>query len=442
MTPINLQPLHQFREQVYQMLRSGRDAAFEVMDAITVREGARSAVQVSLAPGMQRQFSSVYKGVDRLRVDPSRLRALWVATAEAHEQYQVAGYAVYALDHTPYPRAAAPTVSDRSLVQGADGRVVGHQYSLLGRVMHVQGAWLGVVDCQRIATATTPAAVGAAQVAALRATCPRPVLVLADAEYATAALLDQVLPGQCDLLTRLRGNRVLHAPPPARLPGQRGRTPSHGPAFKLNAPTTWWAPARRYRLEDASGSWHELQIWQGLHVRQRPGLPVTLLRVEHFHADGRAWFRRPLWLLWTGPTDMDWPTFWQVYLRRASVESVNQFGKQELAWTAARWGDTGREERWTTLVMLAYWQLLLASPAVQDRPRPWEKPTAPQRLPTPTRVRRDLPRLLGLIGTPVRPPQPRGNPRGRALGFQPAPRTTFPVVRKRPATAENWQSGR
>jgi hypothetical protein len=139
---------------------------------------------------------------------------------------------------------------------------------------------------------------------------------------------------------------------------------------------------------------------------------------------------------------MDWRTFWQVYLRRASVESVNQFVKQELAWTAGRWGDTGRKERWTTLVMLFYGQLLLTSRAAHDWPRPWEQPTAPPRLPIPTRVRRDLPRLLGLIGTPVRPSQPRGNPRGRARGFQPAPRPTFTVVRKRPATAYNWQIAR
>jgi hypothetical protein len=435
MTPINLQALHQFRERVYQIFRTGRDAAFEVMDGISVSERARSAVAVSLAPGMQRQFSSVYKGVDRLRFTPERLRALWVEAAETHEQYQVAGYGVYVLDHTPYPRAAAPTVTDRSFVHGADGRVVGHQYSLLGRVMHVQGAWLGVVDCQRIGTDTTPVALGAAQVAALKGHTPQPFLVLADSEYATTALLDAVQPGQCELLVRLRGNRVLLDAPPPRAPGQRGRSRTHGAVFKLNDPATWRSADRRYRTEEPSGSWHDLQVWPGLHVRQRPGVTVSLLRIEHFHADGRPWFRHPLWLAWTGPTDMDWRTFWRVYLRRASVESVNQFGKQELAWTAARWGSTEHEERWTTLVMLAYWQLLLASPAAADHPRPWEKPTAAQRLPTPSRVQRDLPRLLGLIGTPVRAPQPRGKPCGRATGFHPAPRTTYPVVRKRPATA-------
>lgn len=435
MTPINLQPLHQFRQRVYQIFQSGRDAAFEVLDALSVSERARSAVAISLVPSMQRQFSSVYKGVDRLQLKPGALQPLLVETAQAQEHYQVAGYAVYVLDHTPYPRQAAPTVSDRSVVHGADGQVVGHQYSLLGRVMHIQGAWLGLVDCQRIATRTTAVSLGAAQVAELKAHCPSPILLLADSEYSTAEMLDQVTPGRCDLLVRLRSNRVFHDAPPPRLPGRSGRPAQHGAAFKLNAPDTWRPADRAYRLEEASGSWHHVQIWHGLHVRQRPQRTVSLLRVESCHADGRPWFKRPLWLLWTGPLDMDWPTFWQVYLRRASIESLNQFSKQELAWTAARWGSSEREERWSTLMMLAYWQLLLAAEAARDQPRPWEKPTAPHRWPSPARVQRDLPRLLSLIGTPVVPPKPRGNPRGRAPGFRPAPRERYPVIQKGPATA-------
>ena len=120
MTSLNLQVLRQFREQVYQLLHPSRDAAFEIMDAITQSPGARSAVEVSLAPGMQRKFSSVHKGLARTRVDAPALRSLLVRTAEEHEHFLVAGYAVWALDHTPYPRHAAPTVDDRGFVHGAD----------------------------------------------------------------------------------------------------------------------------------------------------------------------------------------------------------------------------------------------------------------------------------------------------------------------------------
>ena len=73
---------------------------------------------------------------------------------------------------------------------------------------------------------------------------------------------------------------------------------------------------------------------------------------------------------------MNWLTFWRVYLKRFCIESVHQFTKNLLAWTDARLGYTVREERWSWLVMLAYWQLLLAAPLANDSRRPWQKPTA------------------------------------------------------------------
>ena len=430
MTSLNLQALSQFRRIVYQTLQPSRDAAFEIMDALSVSPGARSAVEVSLAPGMQRKFSSVHKGLERTRLDTARLIPTLVQLATEQEHFQVAGYAVYALDHTPYPRPAAPTVSERGFVHGADGQVVGHQYSLLGRVMHPQGSWVGVTDLQRIPSATSPTHLGAQQVARLKAVSPTPVIVTADSEYFTDDLLAQAEPGRCELLVRLKGNRVVYDAPLPPPPGQRGRRAVHGRRLKLNQPASLRPAERQYRLEEADGSWIELGLWQNVHVRQHPERSLCAMRVEAFQVDGTRRFTRPLWLAWTGPLDMDWPTFWKVYLRRVCLEGVHQFLKNSLVWTRARLGYTDREERWSWLVILAYWQLLLALPAARDTRRPWEKPTAAGRWPTPARVQRDLGCILAVVGTPARPPNPRGNPRGRRQGYHPAPRPRYPVVYK------------
>jgi len=429
MISLNLQPLRQFRQQVYQVFSPGRDAAFEIMDAISDSPHARSVVEVSLAPGMQRQFSSVYKGLERTRMDTPALPRLLVRLAEDQECFQVAGSAIYALDHTPYPRRAAPTVSDRGLVRAADGQVIGHQYSLLGRVMHPQGSWLGVTDCERIPTLSTPVKQGAQQVARLKRLSHGPFIVTADSEYFAAELLDQARP-DCCLLVRLKGNRVVYDAPRPRPPGQRGAPRRHGLRLKLNRPDEQRAPDRHYRLEQADGGRVELSLWQNVHVRSHPHLALCLLRVEQFNADGSRRFVRPLWLAWSGSPEMDWPTFWQVYLRRFCLEAVHQFTKNSLAWTRARLGHTDREERWTWLVLLAYWQLLLALPAARDIHRPWEKPTAKGRWPSPARVQRDIGRILALVGTPVRPPKPRGNPCGRPVGYHPVRRARYEVVRK------------
>lgn len=104
----------------------GRDATFELSDAIADSPHARSAVAVSLSPTMQRTFSSVYKGLESSRLDSAALRPLLVQAAEAQGTFQVvvAGTAcvVYTLDHTLYPRPSAPTVQDRGYVHGAPCR--------------------------------------------------------------------------------------------------------------------------------------------------------------------------------------------------------------------------------------------------------------------------------------------------------------------------------
>jgi hypothetical protein len=413
-------------------------------------------VEVSLSPLIQRTFSSIYKGLERSRLDTqgAALRPLLVQASEAQGTFlvEVAGVscAVYALDHTPYPRPSAPTVQDRSYVHGAAGVQVGHQYSLLGRVLHAQGSWVGLVDGERIATSTTPTALGATQIQRLRRTARLPLLITADSEYVTEAILDTLCERDSGaerdssvgaesgavplyLLLRFKGNRSLYAAPPDpkdRRPGQRGPNPHHGAKLQLNRPETLRAPEVSLRVEETKGGWVEIDVWPGLHVETRPHIPLCAVRVRLFKADGQPRYQCPLWLAWSGPAPMDWATFWRVYLRRFCLEAVHQFTKNALSWTRARLGYTDREERWSWLVWLAYWQLVFAAPLARDARRPWEKPTKAGHLPTPGRVQRDYGSILGRVGSPVRPPKPRGIPLGRALGYRPEPRPRYEVVYK------------
>jgi len=53
--------------------------------------------------------------------------------------------------------------------------------------------------------------------------------------------------------------------------------------------------------------------------------------------------------------------------------------------------------------------IFLARPIVQDAPLPWQKP---QQQMTPQRVQQSIRPIFALIGTPARPPKPRGIPPG------------------------------
>jgi hypothetical protein len=425
----SIEPHIQFRKELYQILAPSRDAVFEIIDAIAASRDARSAVEVSLSPTMERNFSSVYKGIERTRIDVELLQPLLVKQAEASGTLLFEGWALYALDHSPYPRKTAPTIFDRGYVHGADGRVIGHRYSLLGRVMHEQGSWIGIVDCRRIATHQSPQVVGATQVALLKEQGTLRRIIAADAEYPVADMLDQA-DEKTRLMIRLRGNNKLFGEPEPRPPGKRGAPKKHGKKIKLNRAETLGEPAHRLRVEEDDGGWVVISVWERMHFKSRPDRPLCAIRVECFKADGTRRFQRPLWLLWTGPAEMEWASFWKVYLRRFCLERVHQFTKNSLAWTRGRFGHTEREERWTWLVMLAYWQLLLAAPIAGDIRRPWEKPTPAGKLPTPARVQRDYLRIFAEIGSPTGSPKVRGIPPGRPRGYRPSPRPRFRVVYK------------
>jgi hypothetical protein len=418
-----------FREEVYQILNPARDAAFEIIDAIATSPYARSAVEVSLSRQMERSFSSVYKGLERSEIDMGQLRPMLVSSAEQQGDLVMFGYAIYALDHSPYPRHNAPTVSDRGFVHGANGEEIGRQYSLLGRVMYETGSWVGVVDCERISTSTTPTAVGAQQILRLNQTASVPVIVTADSEYLTEKILDQAT-DKLRLLIRFKGNRNLFDKPEERVEGKRGAPTKHGAKMKLNRAETLREADIRLEVMEQDGAKAVISVWKELHVETRAEISLCAIRVEMFKADGSRRFQRPFWLAWTGELDLDWATFWRVYLKRFCIEAVHQFTKNSLVWTKARLGSTVREEKWTVLVMLAYWQLLLAAPLARDCRRPWEKPTAEGKLPTPGRVQRDFSRILCQIGSPARSPKVRGIPSGRPVGFRPKPRPRYDVIVK------------
>jgi hypothetical protein len=425
----NIERLCQFRGAVYQILTPSRDAAFEIIDAIASSRDARSAVEISLSATMERKFSSVYKGIERTRIDDERFCSLLTKQAEESGQLLFDGWAIYALDHTPFPRKDAPTVSDRGYVHGADGRVVGHKYSLFGRVLQEQGSWIGIVDCVRVATHLAAPGVGAAQIARLKTNASLPRIVTADSEYPVAEILDQA-DESTRLLIRLRGSNKLFAEPESRVSGTRGAPKKHGRKIKLNCEETLGEPTRRLQAQDPDGGWVVISIWEKMHFKSRPNLPLCAVRIESFRANGARRFPRPLWLVWTGPAEMDWTKFWRVYLKRFCLECVHQFTKNSLAWTRGRFGHTGREERWTWLVVLAYWQLLLAAPLSRDSHRPWEKPSPEGKTPTPGRVQRDYRWIFCEIGSPTRPPKVRGIPPGRPKGYRPEPRPRFNIVYK------------
>lgn len=433
-----LQFLREFRQRLLGIFTRRADALFELMDALLLTLDPRSPVELSASPAFRRRFASVYDALCQGQLDHDAARAL-LARAEPDDAIQVAGYAIYAVDSTIAPRPEAETWPDRGKVYSASkgDTVPGHQYSWLGRVIAQGQSWFAPRDVERVATATTPAAVAAEQVARLASTVALSLLavIVADSHYAKHAFLAVLagLPNVC-VLVRLACNRVLYSAPPA-VSGKRprGRPRLHGEKFALKAPPL----SERQTTFPLGQAMVRVSAWTGLHFKDLPTLVGMVLRVEFLNAVGQPMYQRPLWLFWNGPSPVALEALCLMYLLRFGIEHFFRFAKQRLGLLIAQTPTLAACETWVWVVALAYTQLLLARTVVAAQPRAWDPKARrdPQRPLTPGQVRQAWLAFSHGLGTPARAPRPSGKAPGRAPGFRPTPRQKFPVVSKQAQAA-------
>jgi hypothetical protein len=440
MNHITLTQLQQFRAALYHTFIHRADAVFELMDALAGDSQARTPVELSLSPLFQRQYASIYDGLDGWRYDEPGVKAwlLQAATTLACEDFRLIG-----VDHTPKPRPYARKVTDRSFVhqptfiRGNKPVTIGHDYSVMGQIdLSREDSWLGVLDVQRIATSSTPVQVGLSQMLELVQHCPDGLVFTGDCEYSVPWVVAGLAPWeQASGIFRLRSNRKLYAKPP-RYAGH-GRPRRHGRLFRLNDPTTWWAADEEQTWTETDAQGHTWIVharrWRDLHFREAHPFWFDVVQIEVRDSHGQPRFRRPWWLLVCGQRHLELATCYRVYQRRPVLEHFNRFVKQRLLFNAAHLGVTEHEEKFVQVVALAYAQLYLARFEVDRSVRPWERyqpvPLNP-RAATPAQARRGYARLFARLGTPAQPPQPRGKAPGRPKGYRPPLRPDCPVVKK------------
>jgi hypothetical protein len=167
--------------------------------------------------------------------------------------------------------------------------------------------------------------------------------------------------------------------------------------------------------------------WNQLHLRTARWVEVSLIQIIRHGASGSARDPRISWVVWKGDEPAPLAEISPTYRLRYSQEHGYRFDKQVLLWDVPRLSTPERTARWTQVVACAHNQLVLARPLLGGCYRPWETRRSVLSL---SQVRRAMPTLLRQLGTPARPPQPRGKAPGRPKGFQPKPRPRHPVIRK------------
>ena len=428
---MNNNPFQQFRNAVYQSFLKRPDAVLDLIDALTVAGHVASPVALSEETPFRRKFSMVYDTLSQAAIDFDALLHTLLAF-QPEDSETIAGYEVYALDATKDERPDAETLPERvSLKSQKDEPLVyGHKYSWVVRLVAWGTSWVAPQDTLRIDPELTDSQVGGQQVKQLAECNPKPKVVVEDSLYGNQVFLAVFLLIQNTFaLVRMRLSNVLYEKPEPRQPGQKGAPKKHGAKFKLSSPSRSADDEENFQFGSQTVG---IKAWKGLHLKKLPKLVVMLLRVEFQKPDGQPRYKQPMWLLWTGPTEVPLQELCKMYLWRFAIEHMFRFLKQNLGLNTSRSNDLVATEQWIWLCALAYWQLLLMRSLVEaDRPA-WYPglQDGKQKVLTPGLVQRAALRLLLQLGTPAKPPRVAGKGKGRQKGYRPPARVRYPVIKK------------
>jgi DDE superfamily endonuclease len=418
----SLQNLGNFRHRTYLLLGNGRDALFDLMDAVLTTRSVVSFVELSLSPVFRRAWPSIYEALQDGRPSRQALMKECVRHIPTSEVVVLAG------DHTAWSRLYAKTLQERTyehkaqVISGVKPITLGHGYSTITWIPQAEGSWALPLLHERITSLDTPIGKAATQ---LRQVCTQicgKVLFLGDGEYGSAPFLKQTADIPCSKLIRLRPNRVLYHAPGAYQ--GKGRRRKHGEKFSLKDPDTWSVAQEDITTQHDKFGRLRVRRWKTLHLKQAAEHPFDLILVERLDALDS----NPFWLIWMAPEEMTLSQTWKQYLRRFTIEHWYRFMRQRLHWTIPQLSTPKQMETWSDLMPLMTWQLWLARDVVEDSPLPWQK-TMTQL--TPGRIANAFAPLLARIGSPAPDPKPRGKSTGWPSGKPRGRRPFCPTVKKR-----------
>ena len=452
-----------FRDRIYDFFCSRRDAAFELIDALSSNTSAKSVVELSLNPLHRRNHCSITRVLDEFYANGSDKKSkndeLTKIISEQCLSQRLRKYFLFAVDCTPNPRRYAPTQEDRGFVyapntiSGNKPVTIGHQYSVvtfLPEKIDVNSPpWVIPLSCYRVKTIEKSAIVGMKQISQ----CIQSQEVfkdtlcvsVGDSAYSNADPISEANKNSQQIhISRVRNNRVLHYAAIENGPVKRGRKKCFGDQFRLRDKATWKTPDETMGFEMTSKKrkqqvvkiecWNDI-VMRGTTESNISKQPLRLLRICVYKSSGELLFKKPLWLIVAGEKRfaLSLREVFDCYRQRFDIEHFFRFGKNKLLMDKSQTPDVNHEEAWWQLIMVAYTQLYLARELAKNIPTPWER-----HLPTfivgkeisPTHVQKDFGRIIQVIGTPAKPLKPLKKSPGRKKGNKQTARTRYPIVQK------------
>lgn len=460
--------LKNFRDRLYRFFPSRRDAAMELVDALSSNRTARSVVELSLSPLHRRNYCSITRVLDEYLSKDAGIalqqkQALTHLLSSVCPSLQQRAFHLFAVDCTPEPRIFSATLKDRGYVYapntvcGNKPVTIGHKYSIAAYLPEKPTSnvppWLIPLACTRVDTTQNAELVGMEQIAACiksqNAFSSQLSVSLGDTAYNNPLCLRVAKNNDNQVhVSRSRNNRKFfypHTPADTTETQKRGRPKTYGDVHALNNPATWREPdeAIEFSQVSAQGKIQIIKIdcWNEMIMRGKKGCklsdyPLRLLRVRVYKESGEPLFKRPFWLTAAGKRrkELSLHDIFSSYRQRFDIEHFFKFGKTRLLMDKIQTPDVQHEDAWWQIVMIAYAQLYLARSLANSLPNPWERYLPSLKafgaITQPTQVQKDFERIIRWIGTPAQPPKPRQKALGRQLGDIQVKRIRYPIVKK------------
>ena len=158
--------LKHFRDKIYQCFPSRRDAAMDLVDALSSNKTATSVVELSLSPLHRRNYCSITRVLDEYMppdavVAHQQKQTLTKLLSSLCPSTSPRTFHLFAVDCTPEPRVFSPTLEDRSYVYapntvcGNKPVTLGHKYSIAAYLPEKSAntpPWLIPLACMRVDT--------------------------------------------------------------------------------------------------------------------------------------------------------------------------------------------------------------------------------------------------------------------------------------------------
>ncbi len=156
LTMNNFDKLREFRHKAYTLMGNGRDALFDLIDAVLVSRSVYSFAELSLSPVFRRRWSSLYEALQDSAPPRTQLMQLYIEQIAQQERIVLAG------DHTAWSRLQAVTLRERTYehqatpMSGAKPVTIGQGYSTLAWIPEAQGSWALPLLHERISSGESP----------------------------------------------------------------------------------------------------------------------------------------------------------------------------------------------------------------------------------------------------------------------------------------------